>query len=253
MLTLVVPNLNTGSSWLRTFRGIEKLSTRISNVIVVDGFSNDNSCNLFSEALVRAGIRCEVYMKKPAGIIDAIRSGILHVKTKYVLVNLCGDELLNIPDFPEDSDKIIWYGDCEIHNADCHSVGIFHEMSPRVALYRMPHINMNTIVWPTDFIKNSISLMKNYRISSDHSLILEGINKGYTFSFNANIRSIFYKDGISSGRTMHAFGLGESFYIVYNYGSKIMGLLYAIYSICLRKVDISGFFIGYKHAKGVNK
>ena len=52
MISLVIPNLNTGNDFLRTVKGIIKVKKLINEVIIIDGNSDDSSGKLFYDALL---------------------------------------------------------------------------------------------------------------------------------------------------------------------------------------------------------
>ncbi len=253
MLTVVIPNLNSNLLWKRTLSGIIKNKEYIKHIIIVDGYSSDNSGIELSKELAKCNISSEILYAEPRGIIDAIRYGISHVKTDYVLINLSGDELISIPNIKEDNKVGIYYGACEIYNKESKKIGLFYELNPKVSKYRMPHINMNSIIWPMNFMKSSEALLKDYKIASDHAILLEALNKGIDFMFVPELSAIFYKDGISSNNEMYSFGLGEGFYITLNYGAVLKACAYNIYNLIFRRIRFNQFIHGFKFAKGINK
>ena len=116
MLTVLVPNLNSGDLWKRTVNGISRVADKIDKVIIVDGFSSDNSAELLKAGLLKIGVQSDIRKHPPSGIIDAIRFGVNLAETSHVLINLCGDELLSLPLTANCRDDCILFGASEIFN-----------------------------------------------------------------------------------------------------------------------------------------
>ncbi|MBU3589073.1 glycosyltransferase [Polynucleobacter sp. 80A-SIGWE] len=253
MLTVLIPNLNSGELWLRTFRGISRVANKVDKVIIIDGYSIDNSSVLLRDSLLKINIPSDIRKFPPKGIINAIRSGINLVNTSHVLINLCGDELLSLPNSTNEVFEYIEFGSCDILNDKNQKIGNFIENNMCAVRYRMPHINMNSVIWPLSFLKNSNSINYNYKIASDHALFLEAFTCKIPLKYNAQIKSIFYKDGISSRPDMYAFGLGEGFYLTSKYGNFLSSITYYLYCLVFRGVNLRYFWNGFMNAKGLNK
>lgn len=223
-LTVIIPNLNNGENIIRTINGVLKNSRYIECVIIVDGYSKDGSFENLKEALSRNDdFRCIFIQERPNGIFSAIRSGVKMVKTSHFLVNLGGDELINIPDLNL-SLNTLYYGTTQV--IDFNKV-IFSFSDPNPSLYKMPHINMNSIIWPTLHFKNSNYFNNNLKVASDFAMLHYFYKNNFEFKFQPEINAKFYKDGLSSSVEMLYFGIGECLYVCWSARNFIRPALYA--------------------------
>lgn len=252
MISLVIPNLNTGNNFLRTLKGILKVKKLISEVIIIDGYSDDNSGKLLRNALLENKIKTHLYLKPRNGIIDAINEGVKYVKSEYILINLSGDQIVNLPKIKNLKKDVILYGKCNVLDKKYVFQYQFFERNPFAVKYRMPKININSIIWPADFLKKSTTIRKSYRVSSDYALILEAYTMNYHFEYNELILSNFFNDGLSSNNRMFYFGLGELSFICIRYGSALLHTIYMALFITrhlLTFIKNFNFYLeGYNHA-----
>jgi glycosyltransferase involved in cell wall biosynthesis len=245
-LTIVVPNLNNGESILRTINGILKNKNHIKCVIVVDGNSTDGSFELLQDKLGKdTEFKCSFIQEKPNGIFAALRSGIQNVETSHFLVNLGGDELIEIPDITLSMGNL-YYGVTDVIDFD--NV-IFSFSDPNPAFYRMPHINMNSIIWPTSDFRNSSYFKNNLKVASDFAMIFSMFANKVELNYHPGIKSSFYKDGLSSSVEMLYFGIGECLYVCYSGGSFIRSTLYALMKSSQSPVNAKYLINGFKYAR----
>jgi hypothetical protein len=244
MLAVVVPNLNTGISWKRTLRGLKKNAIYINSVIIVDGKSMDDSGELLHQNLLASNIKSKIFFQDPGGIISAIRFGVSKVKSSHFVVNLSGDTIVKLPTLPFKK-NFLYYGICDVRNVKNDFLYQFKEDNLNAIKYRMPKINMNSIIWPTADFKRFKSLNINYKVASDFALLLEAYNTKINFKFNQNIQSYFYTDGLSSNKKMLSYGFGEVFFISLFFGSFYLSLAYNIIRLSCFKVNVLSFFEGF--------
>jgi hypothetical protein len=244
MITIVVPNLNTKNSWKRTLHGLKRNAKYIHSVIIVDGKSIDDSGKLLHQNLLALNIDSKIFFQDPNGIIAAIRFGVSKAQSSHLVVNLSGDTIVKLPKLPL-KENFLYYGICDVRNVKNDFLYQFKESNLNAIKYRMPKINMNSIIWPTAHFKNFKSLNINYKVASDFALLLEAYNRNIKFKFNKNIQSYFYADGLSSNKKMLSYGFGEVFFISLIYGSFYLSLSYNCIRLFCFKVNVFSFYEGF--------
>lgn len=89
-ITFVVPTLNSENNLERALLSLAPLS-EFANIIVVDGFSEDNTLKIV-ETFKSRGLDILVEQRKPMGVYDAMNIGISSCNTDYIYFLNSDDE-----------------------------------------------------------------------------------------------------------------------------------------------------------------
>jgi isoleucyl-tRNA synthetase len=253
MLTVLVLNFNSGQAWKRTLKGLLINKKFYKKVLIIDGFSRDKSGEKLCKELEKYNIAVQLFKREPLGANDALRFGVKLIETDYFIANNSGDMMLSLPSLkPTRIKNTIFWGACEVRDSN-KKLYDFKENKLVSIVYRMPRINLNSIIWPTNKIKKFSVLNVEYKVADDYAILLEAYNRKLNFKFDSRIKSIFYADGKTSDRKILSFGRGELFYIAFNFGSPILATIYSLALLITFKADLKMFLSGLRNAFLTNK
>ena len=244
-VSVIIPNLNNIETIERTIDGIHKNAERIAEIIIVDGFSDDGSFELLQKSLSNLDRITSIFLRaKPCGIFSAIRIGVANVTSGHFIVNLGGDKILNLPKMDLNLGEL-YFGQSSVFGDEGF---LFDFLDPKPSFYKMPHINMNSIVWPTYEFKESRFFNNDLKVASDFAMLVSLKNSGIKFCFSDRIKSIFYKDGLSSSQEMLFFGMGEGWYVCLRSNISVISSLYILAKMVQTPKQIPAVIRGFKHA-----
>jgi glycosyltransferase involved in cell wall biosynthesis len=156
LVTIVIPNLNTGKRLVRTLESVLKQDYPFLECLVVDGGSTDES----QEILSRYRGRIEWVYEPPRGHADAINKGLMWSRGEIVTwlpagdIHLPGAVRRAVEYFQAHPEAAVVYGDCLSIEEDGRTVGpsYLHEWDLEYAVEHCDHC----IPQPASFIRRRI-------------------------------------------------------------------------------------------------
>ncbi len=224
LLSIIIPTYNSAHLIQECIESlIDKLDKDCCEIIVVDGFSNDNTIEILNN-FINKYKQIRYISERDKGIYDAMNKGIHLAKGDFIYFIGADDRFMSncneLRIYLKNKD-IIYYGNVLMGNLDYVYDGEFN--SNKIIQKNICH---QSIFYPTNILRTNLYNLK-YKLLSDYELNLR-LWKKYKFKHIPLNIAYYSNDGLSTKIKDNIFKK-DFIYLIYKY----LGIFYVLKKIQL--------------------